>query len=443
MTKHRLVTSSLLLGMTLILLPMLTPLRGRVIEASAQQVAPSRGQMSEQVTLRAAERGNPWINLQDGRELPTSFAETALAQLLESPSAQPRALAAGDFDEDGTPDLLSGYASTGRGMLVFHRGNVDALYPNSPAAEQRKQQGTFTDAPFLAAAQVFELPLAPDFLATGDFDADGHLDVVAATTGDQRLCWLRGTGDGNFRPAVTKPLIGSVTALTAGEINRADGLIDLAVGIMGTGGPQLLIYEAPAGALQAEPEIIPLPAGATALALGQLDESYEMDLAVAAGTTLLLVHGRDRKLSLDAIEQAAVPPVSSDLLFFPFALTSLALGDFIWDREHRLEMALLSEDGTVHLLQRGELATRQYTESEIKAERAAANQDKRREAETWELTFSQSLHLALPRSGSALSHLLVTARISSLPTDDLVVLDPTNYQLDIIGNRLYSEHAEL
>src|SRR5262245_49932433 len=49
----------------------------------------------------------------------------------------PRTLAAGDFDEDGTPDLLSGYAGGGGGVLKFQRGNVAAVYPRSREAQQQ------------------------------------------------------------------------------------------------------------------------------------------------------------------------------------------------------------------------------------------------------------------------------------------------------------------
>src|SRR6185503_13061513 len=90
-------------------------------------------------------------------------------------------------------------------------------------------------------------------------------------------------------------------------INRADGLNDVVVGIASPAGPQALVFEAPEGALKAEPERIPLPAEVACLALGQLDDKGEMDLAVGAGNDLMIVHGRDRKLALDAADQTQVP----------------------------------------------------------------------------------------------------------------------------------------
>jgi hypothetical protein len=99
----------------------------------------------------------------------------------------PQALAAGDFDEDGVPDLVSAYAGAGGGRLILHRGNVDAIYPYHPGARARRANGTFTAAPFLAPVRVFAVPEAPHFVATGDFGGSGHLDVVTAAAGSPAL----------------------------------------------------------------------------------------------------------------------------------------------------------------------------------------------------------------------------------------------------------------
>ena len=222
-------------------------------------------------------------------------AANELGQRLERGAGRPVTLASGDLDEDGVPDLVSGYATPGGGILALHRGNADSIYPNSPEAQQRKARGAFTDAPFLSPVQVFELTEAPEFLGAGDFDNDGHLDVVAAARGSAALLLLSGNGRGRIGPAKRVELPGRVTALVTGEMNRADGLTDIIVGITGPTGPKVLVFQSPEGALRGRPESITLPAEATALALGELDEDFA-DLAVAAGRDLLIVHGRDRKL---------------------------------------------------------------------------------------------------------------------------------------------------
>ena len=83
------------------------------------------------LAVHAAGRGNPWLNLQDGRELTTVYKGSNEARALIESSAQPRTLATADFDEDGVKDLLVGYASAGAGVLSFYRGNIDAFAPQT------------------------------------------------------------------------------------------------------------------------------------------------------------------------------------------------------------------------------------------------------------------------------------------------------------------------
>ncbi|MBA2524189.1 MAG: VCBS repeat-containing protein [Pyrinomonadaceae bacterium] len=235
---------------------------------SVQEVfAPAR--LSESISVRAAGHGNPTINLTDGHDILTNYAGPGELEIaLEQNQAQPRSLASADFDEDGVPDLVSGYAYQGSGTVTVLRGNVDSIYPNSPEAEQRRKDGTFTDAPFISPAQVFGVPIAADFIGAGDFDGDGHWDVVAASRSSDELTLLSGYGNGGFKPPKEIPLPGVVTAMTTSEINRRDGLTDVVVGVDGPDGPKALVFEGPKGALQAQPEVFTMPAPVKALALG-------------------------------------------------------------------------------------------------------------------------------------------------------------------------------
>lgn len=176
----------------------------------------------------------PYLNLSEGKKVISRY-RTAFG----AGEARARSTAAADFDEDGMPDLAAGLAlSEGGGSITIHRGNVRALWPYGPLG------GTEPPA-FLPDVRVFALPEAPDFLAAGDFDADGHWDLVAAHAGSASLWFLKGDGHGGFAEAERIALPGKVTAMTSGEINRADGLTDLMVALTGDTGAQVLVFESP------------------------------------------------------------------------------------------------------------------------------------------------------------------------------------------------------
>jgi hypothetical protein len=408
--------------------------------ASKQTLPPTRNSANfppanTPVSLHAQGRGTPLLNLSDGHDLITEYVGAGKREVLESHAAQPLALATGDFDEDGVPDLISGFAvnviagtlgvppASGSGLLTLHRGSVDAIYPNTPEAEQRKVTGRFSGAQFLSPAQVFEAPATPSFLGAGDFDADGHYDVVMATRGNSKLYWMAGDGRGGFGPAQEIELLGSVTALTTGEINRSDGLADIVVGIARTTDThdtaQALVFEGPEGALKHEPEVIPLPAAATSLALGQLDEGSEMDLAAAAGTDLVIVHGRDRCLSLDQEERSRVLRAKVEHRPMAFSIASLSIGDFSGD--YLSEVALLGDDGVVHILE-PDNASKKW--GKIVGEVTTG-------------TSSTDFSLCSPGQSQTevcATQTLIRARVSVSGKDDLLVIDRAAHQVLVIAN---------
>jgi hypothetical protein len=363
----------------------------------------------ERSPVRAAGRGSPWLSLLDGRPLRTEIlGSKEAARELQSGRTRPLALAAGDFDEDGAVDLLSSHAAEGGGLVLLQRGDPHALAPEEPERRLRLMRGELPEPPFAAAAQAFRLPEAARFLEAGDFDADGHLDVLAAAQGSDLLHHLAGDGRGHLRPVRPLRLPGRLTALRSGEVNRRDGLPDLAVAIVGPAGPELLVYESPEGALRAEPERFALPQPAADLLLGRLHEAGFRDVAVACGRELLIVQGRDRRTSLDARRRAEVPPALVRRQVLPFAVDAMALGDFLWDPEHRKELALLAQDGSLHVLDRRSQGPQQ----------AAAQEG------DWEV--AQTLALGVEHSGSAgpaAPELLVPARVASGPAKELLVLD--------------------
>lgn len=247
----------------------------------------------------------------------------------EQSSARPLTLATADFDEDGTPDLLGGFTDETTGVASLYRGNVEATLPTHKTAPHPQ--------PFFPASHNFPLPAAPDFLVTGDFNADGHFDVIAATRHQTSLYLLAGDGAGNFAAAQTLELSGGVTALASGEFNRVDGLADLAVGINTPNGAQALVYAAAEGAWTAQPQTFELAHAATSFAFGHLTRDALTDLAIAAGAELVILEGG-----------APTPRMMRKVM--QFAIEAVAIGRFT-DTARVAQIAMLARGGSIYVAQ--------------------------------------------------------------------------------------------
>ena len=308
------------------------------------------------ITVHAAAiGGKPYMNLQDGRRLSVSFqGDREAAAALQNGAAQARALASADFDRNGTPDVVAGYAANGAGMITLQRGNPDAFAPADDSVFVRIQQGYNPDS-LLPGADVYAVPVSPDFLVTGNFTHDSEKDVLFAAKGGP-LYLMEGDGAGRFGDPKQLGLPGLVTALAAGEFRAADGFTDVAVGVTGPGGDSLLIFDAVDGFANALGQY-QLSAPASGIELGGLDDDPFMDVAVAAGSEILVVHGWGRK------EQGA-PTSREERINVGANLRGLALGEFAWDRDGRSEIAALSDDGAVHIVENAKLDSRPFSEAE-------------------------------------------------------------------------------
>src|SRR6185369_13027349 len=192
---------------------------------------------------------------------------------------------------------------------------------------------------------------------------DSEKDVLFAAKGGA-LYLMAGDGSGRLGSPQQIDLPGPVTALAAGEFRAADGFTDVAVSVTGPSGESLLIFDAVEGFSNALAQY-PLSAPPSAIELGMLDDDPFMDVATAAGNEVVVVHGWGRKEQVAAATREERIPVSS-------GLRGLALGEFSWDRLSRTEIAALSTDGTVHIVQNAKADRRPYTEAE-KAQRTRAN----------------------------------------------------------------------
>jgi len=180
----------------------------------------------------------------------------------------PVAAAAGDFDQDGVPDLVvvNGTAKT----LVLLRGTETGY----------------------AVATTLSLSLTPRGVAASDLDSDGDEDVVVAlgepASGAVQV--FLGDGAGNFVPATPIAAGINTSAVVAGDFN-GDGAPDVAVTNEGSNTVTRLLGDG-TGAL-ANATSIPVGAAPRALAAADLDGDGDLDLAVAnnVGNTVSVLLG--------------------------------------------------------------------------------------------------------------------------------------------------------
>ncbi len=117
----------------------------------------------------------------------------------------PGALAVGDFNGDGKPDIA-----------------VVTLVGSTVVILLGKGDGTFTAAPLSPTVGG-----NPDSIAVGDLNGDGKLDLVVSSYNS--LSVLLGNGDGSFT-AIAPPTIGSAPGgVFLVDLNR-DGKLDLVLG---------------------------------------------------------------------------------------------------------------------------------------------------------------------------------------------------------------------
>jgi Bacterial Ig-like domain (group 3)/FG-GAP-like repeat/FG-GAP repeat len=127
----------------------------------------------------------------------------------------PTAIAVGDFTGDGKVDLAVGSPVNG---VSFNPQSEISILVNQGA-------GTFQAGP---SFPLGPLETVPTSIAAADFNSDGKLDLAVALNGTSNVVICQGSGDGSFS-VVTTPLVGTNPVwVAAGDLN-GDGKTDLAV----------------------------------------------------------------------------------------------------------------------------------------------------------------------------------------------------------------------
>lgn len=283
------------------------------------------------------------------------------AAVFQAQQPRPLSMSSVDFDEDGIPDLIVGYGLKQGGAVALMRGNLDALAPQSEASWLAAGQQHYA-SPFLPQAGLIALPVHPDLLAVADVNGDGHRDLVLAARNGNALYVLLGDGRGHFALQTPVTVSGAITALAAyrpGD-NAASDIV-IAGLTSGTVSHAVLFRGSAAGLRQVVSYRLPGPAGAIEIA--SLDSDFTPDSAIVAGGQLVVLHGAHALAGAAELETLPIDGV-----------VSVTTGDFLFDRHAQLQLAVLTSDGTVHVLAHAGFDPTPYTAAEMKAARQSAPQ---------------------------------------------------------------------
>jgi hypothetical protein len=180
-------------------------------------------------------------------------------------SSETISLAAGDMDNDGDLDLVSGNSSN----------KITVLY--------RAANGTYV------AGQDYPVPAIPSRLVVGDLNGDGVLDVVTASSNSSNINVLLAISNASFGSATSFPAGGFSNALAIADFN-GDGKLDLTNSISSGSSLASLLGNGD-GTFQAAAANLTSGGGTGNVTIGDFNNDGKKDLgAISSGAVSMLLN---------------------------------------------------------------------------------------------------------------------------------------------------------
>ena len=231
--------------------------------ASAVAVGDFDGNGSPDVAVTTETNGGVYVYLNDGAGGLAPYGSSPVFSGLSAP----RALVAAELTGDSKVDLAVA-ATGGSAVHVLRNDGGDVFTDLGPRTVGLNPQG-------IAAARL---------------DADGNTDLVTADNGSATVSVLRGTGSGTFAAVVSYPVGSSPSAVAIADLQGTTAP-DIAVATLGSPGVDLLVNDG-AGGFALDPDRATVRSSPQAVTPIDVDGDGLVDLAVpcrlADGVVVLL-----------------------------------------------------------------------------------------------------------------------------------------------------------
>lgn len=331
------------------------------------------------------------------------IAEPALVQRLHSQSRTAISLDDGNFFGDANRALVTGYAVGGGGAIAVQRGSAQLPRPGGVDAVE----------PFSQNASFIDVGMRPDFLVSADMNQDGHRDLIVATRGGSQVLVLEGDGHGGFVPQAPFSVSGRIAGVEPWRDTSGAQQIAVAVCRQSC---SVDLYQAGGSRLAS----IPIDDTLTILKVARVNGGAADDIVAGGASTLAVIDG-SRALT-------AQPRVDSLPVWGALAA---ATGEFVYDARGMMQIAVLTEDGSVHTLARSGIVSTppvpvQNARRLLRTQQRTQRQSVDPKTLSW-VDVETLTGVATFDGGS--TPLLIRSRVSGSGMDDLLVLNAN-------GNRI-------